>query len=104
MNFLASVLFFDPGRLDQENERASRAVEDGHFGRIQINPGVVDTEAGKGRHQVFNGPDFDPVLFQTGAHARIANQKSGGGNIHGSAGRHDERRCRYPGRPDAGPY
>ena len=81
--FLGGVLFFDPRRLDQEDERRSRTVEDGHFRRIQINPGVVDAQTAEGGHQVFDGPDLDPVNFQTGAHAGIPDQHGLGRNILG---------------------
>jgi hypothetical protein len=46
--FLGGVLFLDAGRLDQEHEGRSRTVEDGHFRRIQIDPGVVDAKTRRG--------------------------------------------------------
>lgn len=79
---LGSILFLDPGRLDQEDEQCSRAVEDGYFRCIEIDPGVVDAKPGKSRHQVLDGANLDPVLFETGAHTGIADHESGGGNIH----------------------
>ena len=46
--FLGRRLLLDPGRLDQEDERRCRAIKNRHFGRIQIDKGVVDAKPGKG--------------------------------------------------------
>ena len=46
--FLGRILLLDPGRLDQEDERRCRAIKNRHFGRIQIDKGVVDAKPGKG--------------------------------------------------------
>ena len=67
--------------LNQKDERRRRAIEDGHFRRIQVDPGVVDAEAGECRHQVLDGANLDPRLFQARTHARIADHEGGGGNI-----------------------
>ena len=79
-------LLFDAGRLNQEYEGRSAAIEDRHFGCIQINPGVVDAQPGKGGHQVLNGshPNFPlgAIALQTGTHARIADTQCRRRQIH----------------------
>ena len=52
---LGRGLLDDAGGLQQEHERAGRAVHDRHFGRGQVDIGVVDAQAGQRRHQVFDG-------------------------------------------------
>ncbi|MPN32775.1 hypothetical protein SDC9_180255 [bioreactor metagenome] len=79
--FLGGILFLDARRLDQEHEGRGRAIEDGHFRRIEVDPGIVDAEAAERRHQVFDGADLDPVALQAGTHAGVADQDRLCGNI-----------------------
>jgi hypothetical protein len=52
---LGRVLLGDAGGLQQEHERARRAIHDRHFWRGQFDVDVVDAQAGQGRHQVLDG-------------------------------------------------
>jgi hypothetical protein len=74
--FLRHRLFLDAGRLNEEDEGRSRTVENWQFGGIEVDEGVVDTEAGERRHQVFDGAHSGAAILQTRAHARIADQLS----------------------------
>ena len=59
---LGRILFFDSGRLQQEDKRPGAAVHDRHFGATDFDEGIVDTEAGEGRQQVLDGGDADVTL------------------------------------------
>ena len=72
---LGVVLLLDARRLQQEHERAGRAVHDRHFGRGQVDIGVVDAQAGHGRQQVLDGLDLAAAAaISAGAQAGLADQ------------------------------
>ena len=74
-------MFFDAGRLQQENERSGTSIHDRHFGSRQIDNQVIDPESGQRRHQVFNRCDLDAILDECGAEHRLADQLRIGRNI-----------------------
>ena len=74
MNVLAALLHLEPGRLQQEHERAGAAIHDGHFGRGQIDVGVVDAETGERGHEVLDGRDAHAVLLEARGEARVADR------------------------------
>src|SRR5690606_15978369 len=55
---LRRVLLGDAGGLQQEHERAGRAVHDRHLGRGQLDIAVVDAEPGQRREQVLDRHDL----------------------------------------------
>ena len=56
---LGRSLFFQAGRLQQIDEGARRAIQDGHFAGSDVDLCVVDAQPGQGGHQVFDGVDAD---------------------------------------------
>ena len=88
-------LFLDARGLQQEHERTGAAVHDRHFGRGQVDIGVVDAQAGKRRQQVFDRRNAHAILDQRGRQAGVADIFAAGadfdrlGQIHTTE--HDAR-------------
>ena len=82
MNFLARLLLGHAGRLQQEDEGRGAAVHDRDFGGAQVHVGVVDAEAGEGRHQVLDRRDLDVALDQGGAQHGLADLVGVGAHVH----------------------
>ena len=81
---LGRVLLGDAGGLQQEHERAGRAIHDRHFGCGQLDVDVVDAQAGQGRHQVLDGLHLGAVATQAGAEGGFGHQRGAGGDLdHG---------------------
>src|SRR5690606_31416007 len=52
---LRCSLFLQPGAAQQIHEGTGASVHDGHFFGGKVDMQIVDAQAGKGGHQVFNG-------------------------------------------------
>src|SRR3546814_885998 len=79
---LGRALLDDAAGLQQEHERAGRAVHDRHFGRGQVDVEVVDAQAGERRHQVFDRLHPGAVARQAGAQGGFADQLGVRGDLH----------------------
>ena len=66
-------LLRDTGGLYQEHERTRAAVHNRDFGRRQFDIGVIDTQAGKRRHQMLDGGNLDTTRFECRGKAGIGN-------------------------------
>ena len=71
---LRRVLLGDAGGLQQEHERAGRAVHDRDFGGGQFDVGVVDAEAGERGQQVLDGLHLGRATAEAGAQGGFADQ------------------------------
>jgi hypothetical protein len=81
--FLGGILFLDARRLQQEDERRRRTVHDRQFRCVDIYIDVVDAQPGQCRHQVLDSRDLDPVPFQAGGQAGIADAERVGAQSTG---------------------
>lgn len=71
---LGLALFDDACRLQQEYERAGRAIHDRQLGRGQFDDDVVHTQARQRGHQMFDGLDLGAVAGQPGAQRGLGDQ------------------------------
>ena len=98
---LGRSLLFQAGRLQQIDEGARRAIQDGHFAGSDVDLCVVDAQPGQGGHQVFDGVDADlqPRAFnirrQRGVEPRI-------GDAMGKRRQLDDRIEVHPTKDDTG--
>ena len=72
---LGHILFDNAGRLNQEHKGRRGPIQNRHFGRIQIEPDVIDTQPTQGGHQVLDGADTNAIHIETGTHPRVADQQ-----------------------------
>src|SRR5690606_36762551 len=79
---LQGWLLLHDGGLDGEHERTGTAVHDGHFRSADINIGIVDTEAGHGRHQMLDGGDAYITLYQGGREGSVSYIRGFGRDLH----------------------
>ena len=82
MNFLAAFCSSMPADWIRKMNGAAEPSRMGTSGASRSIQALSMPSPAEGRHQVFDGPHLDPVHFETGAHAGIANQHGLGGNIH----------------------
>jgi hypothetical protein len=89
----ADALGLDAGAADQEHPRGRAAVQHGELGRIDLDHGVVDSEAAQRGHQVLDRADRDAVLVgDDGAEAGIDDRipaRRDGGALGRDVGPHD---------------
>ena len=78
---LGRRLLDDARRLQQEHERAGRAIHDRHFGRGQVDVGVVDAQARERGHQVLDRQHLAARLGQAGAQHRLGDELRIGRNV-----------------------
>ncbi|EEF93622.1 hypothetical protein CATMIT_01746, partial [Catenibacterium mitsuokai DSM 15897] len=79
---LGRVLLGDAGGLQQEHERAGRAVHDRHFRRGQLDIAIVDAQPGHRREQVLDGHDLAGAVGQAGAQRGLGDQVGARGHLH----------------------
>ncbi|MNN36453.1 hypothetical protein D3C81_1503520 [compost metagenome] len=101
---LGCVLFFQAGRLNQEYKGSCATVHDRHFGRGELDVGVIDAQASHGREQVLNRVYLGIAIDQCRRHGGLADICRAGGNFHhgvevGTA-KYDAgiHRCRFEGQ------
>ena len=69
--------------MQQEHERCRAAVHDRNFFGVDVDIKIVDTQAGAGRHQVFNGRNARAVLLEHRCQTGITNGRSRRMDFHG---------------------
>ncbi|SPA45666.1 conserved hypothetical protein [Cupriavidus taiwanensis] len=80
---LGRILLLDASRLQQEHERRRAAVHDRDFLGVDVDIEIVDAQAGAGGHQVLDGGNARASLLQHRRQARVADGRSGHGNLDG---------------------
>ncbi len=79
---LGGVLLDNAGGLDEKHERTGGSVHDRQLGRGQLHVGVVDAQAGHGRHQVLDRLHLGAFAGQARAQGGLGDQLRAGGNLH----------------------
>ena len=68
---LGGILFCDAGRLNQKDKGTCAAVHDRHFGRAQLDVGIINTQTRHCRQQVFDRVYLGAILYQGRGHGRL---------------------------------
>ena len=76
-----TVLFLYPGGLEQEDEGTGTAIHDRYLRGTHIHVGVVDSQPGKGRQQVFHGRHPHVAVDQCGREPSVADVVRAGTNL-----------------------
>ena len=79
---LGHALQHDAGALQQEHEGGRRTVQNRHLLGCDVHIQIVQTQAGAGRHQVFNGLHPCPTDRNRRCHAGVGNRQRVDRNIH----------------------
>ena len=72
MNFLGVVCSTTPAGLDQEDKRSGTAIHDRNLRGGKFHIGIVNTQAGQCRHQVFYRGDGSLTIPERSREARIS--------------------------------